>query len=56
MNRRILVIVMAMVSLPAAVALVETVSFRRSNSNNGRLTSSALEREYLLHVPRTYEA
>ena len=56
MNRRILVIVMALVSLPAAAALVETVSFRRSNSNNGRLTSSALEREYLLHVPRTYEA
>jgi polyhydroxybutyrate depolymerase len=56
MNRRVLVIAMVLVSLPAAMALVEAVSFRRANRNNGRMVSSDREREYLLHVPRSYDA
>jgi polyhydroxybutyrate depolymerase len=55
MNRRVLAVVAVLISLPAVVALVEAVSFRRSNSNNGRLVSSDREREYLVHVPRSYD-
>jgi polyhydroxybutyrate depolymerase len=56
MSRRAIVIAVMLTSLPAVVALVEGVSFHRTNRNNGRLVSSGREREYLLHVPDSYDA
>ena len=55
MKGRIVAVVAVLLSLPVLVALVEAVSFHRSNANNGVLLSSDLQREYLLHVPRSYD-
>lgn len=56
MNRRTIVIgvVTILVSLPAALALFDAVSFRLRNANNGSLISSGEIRKYLLYVPRSY--
>lgn len=47
--------VLLLISLPVAVALVEAVSFHAANRSNGALVSSGLTREYLLHVPVSYD-
>ena len=49
-------IVLLLVSLPLLVALVEAVSFHSRNRNNGSLDSGGETREYLLYVPKTYDA
>ena len=46
---------LALVSMPVALALVLAVSFHVRNRNNGALVSSGEAREYLLHVPKSYD-
>ena len=41
--------------LPLALVLVEAVSFEVRNRNDGAIVSSGQEREYLLHVPKSYD-
>ena len=56
MSRKTLAAAVAiLVSLPAALALSAAVSFYVHNRNNGSLVSSGLRREYVLHVPPTYD-
>ncbi len=57
MKRRkgVVVAVLALISLPVMVALVEAVSFHVENRSNGTILSSDKEREYLLYVPRSYD-
>jgi polyhydroxybutyrate depolymerase len=57
MNRRSAVIgvVLILISLPAALALFEAVSFHVRNRNNGFIVSSGVRREYLLYVPASYD-
>jgi polyhydroxybutyrate depolymerase len=47
--------VLCLIGLPVGLAGVEALSFYGRNRNNGRLVSSAEKREYLLHVPRSYD-
>src|SRR5437870_13753341 len=47
--------VLALLSLPVLLVLVEAVSFRVANRPNGSFTSSGQKREYLLYVPRSYD-
>ena len=54
-RRRVLAAVLALVGLPPLVALVEGASFHLRNRNSGRLVSSGEVREYLLHVPPSYD-
>lgn len=42
-------------TLPAALAVTEAVSFHAKNRNNGTVLSSGERREYLLHVPRSLD-
>ena len=48
--------VLVLISLPAALALIEAVSFHVSNRSNGSFVSSGRKREYLLYVPRSYDS
>jgi polyhydroxybutyrate depolymerase len=48
--------VVVLLGLPLLLALLEAVSFEARNRSNGSLVSSGLEREYLLHVPESYDA
>ena len=52
---RVLRTVLLLLSLPALLASTEAVWFHVSNRNNGTIVSSGLEREYLLHVPASYD-
>jgi polyhydroxybutyrate depolymerase len=52
---RTLGVVRVLVSLPLALLLFETVSYVILHRSNGTLISSGEEREYLLHVPRSYD-
>ena len=52
---RVLGTVLALIGLPGALALAEAVSFHIQNRSNGAIVSSGLEREYLLHVPASYD-
>src|SRR5258708_10338394 len=47
--------VLALLSLPVLLVLVEAVSFRVANRPNGSFMSSGRTREYLLYVPRSYD-
>jgi polyhydroxybutyrate depolymerase len=47
--------VLVFITLPAALALTEAVSFYVRNRTNGTIVSSGRKRTYLLHVPRTYD-
>jgi polyhydroxybutyrate depolymerase len=55
-RRRVLGSVLALISLPLLVAIVEAVSFQVRNRSNGSLVSSSERREYLLYVPKSYDA
>ncbi len=57
MTRRksVLGAVLILVSLPAAIALAAALSFHVRNRNDGSIVSSGAKREYLLHVPRSYD-
>jgi len=47
--------VLALISLPVLLVLVEAVRFRVANRPNGSFMSSGQKREYLLYVPRSYD-
>lgn len=46
--------VLILLCLPVLLVVIEAVSFHILNRSNGFITSSGLEREYLLYVPRSY--
>jgi polyhydroxybutyrate depolymerase len=48
-------VILALLALPLAVVAVEFVSFQVRNRTSGVLVSSGVEREYLLHVPKSYD-
>lgn len=54
-GRRTIVTVLIMISLPMVLAVVEAVSYFRTNRNDGSLVSSGQEREYILYVPKSYD-
>ncbi len=57
MNRkRVVATVLALISLPLLVTLVEAVSSHVRNRNNGSIVSSGEKREYLLYVPKSYDS
>src|SRR5438046_5961265 len=47
--------VLALLSLPVLLVLVEALSFRVANRPNGSFMSSGRKREYVLYVPRSYD-
>lgn len=47
--------VLVIISLPPLLALVEFERFHVANRNNGTMVSSGEKREWLLHVPRSYD-
>ena len=47
--------VLVFIGLPVVLDLVEAVSFYALNRSNGTIVSSGLRREYLLHVPTSYD-
>lgn len=47
---------LVLLSLPAAVALIEAVSFYILNASNGTLISAGRNRDYLLFVPKNYDS
>src|SRR2546425_4753587 len=54
-GKRAIGAVLALLSLPVLLVLVEAVSFRVANRPNGSFTSSGQKREYLLYVSRSYD-
>jgi poly(3-hydroxybutyrate) depolymerase len=54
-RRPVLGAVLALLSVPTALALVMAVSFYVRNRNNGAFVSSGEKREYLLYVPKSYD-
>lgn len=53
-DRTVIGAVLLLLSLPVALALAEAVSFHVLNRNNGAIDSGG-PREYLLHVPASYD-
>src|SRR2546421_1861812 len=47
--------VLALLSLPVLLVLIEAVSFRVANRPNGSFMSFGRKREYVLYVPRSYD-
>src|SRR5258708_11221273 len=54
-GKRAIGAVLALLSLPVLLVLVEAVSFHVANRPNGSFMSSGRTREYLLYVPRGYD-
>src|SRR5213594_2301940 len=54
-RKRAIGAVLALLSLPVLLVLVEAVSFRVANRPNGSFMSSGRKREYVLYVPRSYD-
>ena len=52
----VLALVLLLISVPALLALTEAVSFYVRNAPNGSIMSSGRKRDYLLYVPKTYDA
>jgi polyhydroxybutyrate depolymerase len=48
--------VLLLLGVPPVVALGSAVRFYATNASNGSLVSAGIEREYLLHVPTSYDA
>ncbi|MFQ5457986.1 MAG: alpha/beta hydrolase family esterase [Myxococcota bacterium] len=48
--------VLALIGLPVALGMIEAAWFHGQNRSNGTIISSGQEREYLLHVPRSYDS
>jgi len=51
----VLAVVLVLINLPVALAVIEAVSYHVRNRSSGSIVSSGVEREYLLHVPRSYD-
>ena len=47
--------VLSLLGLPVLIALIEAVSWNVVNRNSGAIVSSGEKREYLLHVPKSYD-
>ncbi len=47
--------VLAVLGLPVVLVLIAAVSIHILNRTNGAIVSSGKKREYLLHVPRSYD-
>jgi polyhydroxybutyrate depolymerase len=54
-NQRALAIALGIISLPVLLVIVNAVTFDVVNRSNGSIISSGLKREYVLHVPSSYE-
>ena len=54
-TRWVIPAVLMLISVPLLLALVEWVSFHVQNRNNGSIVSSGRTREYMLHVPASYD-
>src|SRR5213595_2321106 len=54
-GKRAIGAVLALLSLPLLLVLVEAVSFRVANRPSGWFLSSGRKREYVLYVPRSYD-
>lgn len=55
-NRRfVLIAVLALINAPIVLAAIEAASFYAHYANNGSIVSSGVTREYLLHVPTSYD-
>jgi polyhydroxybutyrate depolymerase len=54
-RKRVIVAVLVLIGLPAVLVLFEAVSYHARNRSNGTIVSSGQEREYLFHVPRSYD-
>ena len=54
-RKRVIVAVLILLGLPLVLVLVEAVSFRVANRSNGTIVVSGRKREYLLHVPPSYD-
>jgi polyhydroxybutyrate depolymerase len=54
-NRVVLGTVLALLNLPAALAVTQAVHFFAANRSSGSFVSGGLTREYLLYVPRSYD-
>ena len=54
-RKRVIGLVLVLLGLPMLLALGEAVSFYARNRSNGTIVSSGVEREFLLHVPGSYD-
>src|SRR5882724_11537085 len=54
-RKQVIGAVLILLTLPAAYAVIEAVTFYVANRNNGSFVSSGETREYLLYVPRSYD-
>src|SRR5256885_13718189 len=54
-GKRAIGAVLALLSLPVLLVLVEAVSFHVANRPSGSFISSGRKREYVLYVPRSYD-
>lgn len=54
-RRRALGAALALIGLPAALALAEAAHFHVKNRSTGAIVSSGQRRQYLLHVPARYD-
>jgi len=54
-RKRLIAAIAIVISLPAALAAFEAISFHIRNRNNRSMISSGEKREYLLYVPRSYD-
>ncbi len=55
-RNRALLAALAFIALPPIIAFTDAVSFYVRNRSNGAIVSSGEKREYLLYVPRSYDA
>jgi polyhydroxybutyrate depolymerase len=53
---RVLIVVLAVLGLPAAMAAIEAAAYYSANRNTGSITSSGITREYVLYVPPAHDA
>jgi polyhydroxybutyrate depolymerase len=54
-RRRVLGAVLATVALPVVLVPIEAVSYYMRNGDNGSMVSSGQTRDYVLHVPASYD-
>lgn len=55
-KRGLVAVLVALISLPAVLAVTLAVSFYARNQTNGTIVSSGIQREYLLYVPKNYDS
>ena len=55
-RKLVLVAVLVLISLPVVLAVTDAVAFHTRNRHNGTIVSSGATREYVLHVPSSYDA